>query len=1306
MNQSIHSYIDTTTLDSQVTSEKQGLTFKPTKLTACILATLSMAELLPSTVAAEINPAIQTLPGVSIGLRNDGVLFQFGGPPFTPVPLSSNVIPPLHPEAAILTNVSALPVSSMSEYGSGGGLALLYSATPERTALFTWQPQYWESQKIQPTLAVSDVKEIINPTGDNGYSRFVTTNTGTLFRLNNGYDNTVTQLAAGGISDVKAIVEGGSFSGNNGYGYNSYMVLTNTGTVFQGGWTWDNNQSIPVMPVPGLTNVKMVVPSGDRFYALTQVGEVYVWQWDNANNRPMTATKFTGLPSNVIQIKDGLAVTANGDVYQWVMVWNNATQTSIPSSPIKVSGLSGITQIIGQGEPMALTSAGELYMWNWDGNTQTPTVPTKVSGVSGASKVYYHNDGYLATTTDGKLYQWSMDWNQSPSVPKPATLVLSNVKDFFPKEFEQGNYYYGHRVALTQTGEVFLLGNDPNNFTATKINGVSQVSDVKISGGWPETTFVALTTAKEVYTWKWNQETNSLSTATKVSGLSNTTAIQIGGNVWGDSNLNHVIALKEDGMLCGWGNNSSGQLGAGNPTYVPITAPVCFEDLKVSSSTKLVMTPPPSICAGQEFEVKTSVKLENPNQPIETADLNLRFDPTRLEVVSLTPDTTVLDFTLQSDYDNSTGTIIFGTMDFDPPSVTPPQTVNLFTVRFKPKSSSVTNTVLDFDSSLLTQSGQEVIHSAEDQEIALRQCLKYKVGLQRSAAAPNASWQTPLKISVGTATSAKEYQSTPDTSGKGELAVEESLSLTQNEGKYLCVKSVHTLAKKVNQPFVVFSGVIDFSATPPINYLNSPEPLLEGDATDDNKIDTLDALAVSGCKTTPTATACLAKADFNGDGQVNLTDLKYTTAPSQGQGGNRGIVSQCRKDETLSLYRMGLRSASSGGGEGSGSLSLHVPKGLTVGQSFDVIIQMKAGATQDVQATEAFLNFDPRLLQVNSITEGNMLDMVLEKNFDNTQGQLNIATMAWDKPPRNTFTLATVNLTLLAVGGEQTLSFNEEDETRQTGAFAKNEPISLEEPEIIQDGLMMASGTLLDSNNQALAGVTVKIANQTATTDAAGYWEVANLADGKYTATATKEGYNIVPNDFTINKKAVTVNFVVSASKPSSPSLTILKTGDGRGTVQIPFWYTRCAEKTTTSCKINFPKRRIVTLVAHANWGSIFTGWGEACGTGTTKNTTVTVDKELTCTANFKAVPPAPKGRYNLTINVEGKGNGVVTANGTTYKGDGQQSLQNGKTVELKATPDATSTFVGWSGNCSGTTSPLQVKLEQNMTCVATFQSK
>ena len=70
---------------------------------------------------------------------------------------------------------------------------------------------------------------------------------------------------------------------------------------------------------------------------------------------------------------------------------------------------------------------------------------------------------------------------------------------------------------------------------------------------------------------------------------------------------------------------------------------------------------------------------------------------------------------------------------------------------------------------------------------------------------------------------------------------------------------------------------------------------------------------------------------------------------------------------------------------------------------------------------------------------------------------------------------------------------------------------------------------------------------------------------------------------------------------------------------------------------------------------------------------------------------------YTLTINTAGTGTGTVG-------GGGSYSL--GTTQPITATAGANSTFTGWSGDCSGTTSPLDVLIDSNKTCTATFQKK
>jgi uncharacterized repeat protein (TIGR02543 family) len=293
------------------------------------------------------------------------------------------------------------------------------------------------------------------------------------------------------------------------------------------------------------------------------------------------------------------------------------------------------------------------------------------------------------------------------------------------------------------------------------------------------------------------------------------------------------------------------------------------------------------------------------------------------------------------------------------------------------------------------------------------------------------------------------------------------------------------------------------------------------------------------------------------------------------------------------------------------------------------------------------------------------------------------------------------NVTLPAEGND-VITVNATSQTDSTVVATMNIIVTVEGEPVVETTGYKVSGVLQDSTGNPLADVTIQIGDHTTTTDATGYWEMANWINGDYTATATKEGYTIAPQDFSIAGDNVTVNFVVEVNIDEKvPSITITKTGEGNGVIQSRPAGIRCGK----TCEKEFPENTTVKLVAFASKGSIFTGWGGDCN-GTTKKTTVTVDKAINCTAQFEVSKPAPEGMYNLTVSVEGEGEGIVTANGINCGEDCQQNHKQGKNLVLKAIPDASSTFVGWSGDCKGTKSPLQVKLNQDMTCLAMFQSK
>src|SRR5690606_26660766 len=93
------------------------------------------------------------------------------------------------------------------------------------------------------------------------------------------------------------------------------------------------------------------------------------------------------------------------------------------------------------------------------------------------------------------------------------------------------------------------------------------------------------------------------------------------------------------------------------------------------------------------------------------------------------------------------------------------------------------------------------------------------------------------------------------------------------------------------------------------------------------------------------------------------------------------------------------------------------------GQEFDAQIEVASG-NEPVIGVQAFLNYDPALLQVVSLTPGTALPSIL-LNSTNNPGEINFAAVTLQEPyPTGTFTLATVRLRLLTATSGTTLSFN------------------------------------------------------------------------------------------------------------------------------------------------------------------------------------------------------------------------------------------------------------------------------------------
>ena len=125
--------------------------------------------------------------------------------------------------------------------------------------------------------------------------------------------------------------------------------------------------------------------------------------------------------------------------------------------------------------------------------------------------------------------------------------------------------------------------------------------------------------------------------------------------------------------------------------------------------------------------------------------------------------------------------------------------------------------------------------------------------------------------------------------------------------------------------------------------------------------------------------------------------------------------------------------------------------------------------------------------------------------------------------------------------------------------------------------------------------------------------------------------------------------------------------------------------------KENYACDEPVTLTPVPNVGYRFDHWSGDL-TGTTNPGTLVMNATKTVTANFVA-----DTQYTLTVSANPGGAGTVT------KSPDKPAYSAGESVTLTATPAAGNLFTNWSGSASGSTNPLTVVVNSNLTIVANF---
>ncbi len=180
----------------------------------------------------------------------------------------------------------------------------------------------------------------------------------------------------------------------------------------------------------------------------------------------------------------------------------------------------------------------------------------------------------------------------------------------------------------------------------------------------------------------------------------------------------------------------------------------------------------------------------------------------------------------------------------------------------------------------------------------------------------------------------------------------------------------------------------------------------------------------------------------------------------------------------------------------------------------------------------------------------------------------------------------------------------------------------------------------------------------------------------------------------------------VGVSLRAFRTLTITGTGNGTGTITSPAGIscTITAGITSGNCSVNVTDGTSVTLTAIAGSPNVFRAWSGDCASSTGSTCTLTMNTNRAPGARFDAP-------VTLTALPAGNGNGSISSSGiiactrlnNANNGTCSNTVPFGNTVTLTAAAGSFSTFTGWTGACSGSSTTCQVTMDQARTVGATF---
>jgi alpha-tubulin suppressor-like RCC1 family protein len=301
------------------------------------------------------------------------------------------------------------------------------------------------------------------------------------------------------------------------------------------------------------------------------------------------ATASAGAPQILIGLGDNSLDQINGQI----------PSTLLSTPVVAVDNSEAVVQADGNlFGSVAVHADGSVWAWGnaitlGDGSTGTRVTPGRVPGLPAIRQVATTFQHVVALATDGTVWAWGdaslgdLGPNADASASTPSLPVKVPITGVV--QVAAGHHW---SMALKSNGEVWGWGD--NSFlqlgqgssvssSATPARIVMPYGIVQVAAGW----FHGVALRSDGSVWAWGDNSNG-QLGNGVAGNPSATAVRVDRHVAGvtriASGLFHSMALDSTGALWAWGEGTEGELGDGKgtdeatPIKVPLQAPPTLFD--------------------------------------------------------------------------------------------------------------------------------------------------------------------------------------------------------------------------------------------------------------------------------------------------------------------------------------------------------------------------------------------------------------------------------------------------------------------------------------------------------------------------------------------------------------------------------------------------------------------------------------------------------------------------------------------------------------------------------------------------------